>query len=154
VLAGLLCAAPLLAATAEASTGMIEREQLRAALRAGPHAARANVLPLPLPERPRASAAASGETLARIARSNEPAHLLVGVRAHEDMDDVAAALRALGASPDRLDITGVIAATVPSGATRSVATGTQSIPRTRDRDPASGVAALLQHAWDSAACWP
>jgi len=32
------------------------------------------------------------------------------------MDDVAAALRALGANPDRLDITGVIAATVPSGA--------------------------------------
>jgi subtilisin family serine protease len=95
---------------------MIEREQLRAALRASPHAARANVVPLPLPERPRASAAASGGALARIARSDGPARLLVGVRTHEDMDDVAAALRALGASPDRLDITGVIAATVPSGA--------------------------------------
>jgi subtilisin family serine protease len=117
VLAGLLCAAPLVAATAEASTGMIEREQLRAALRVSPHAARANVVPLPLPERPRASAAANGGALARIARSGEPARLLVGVRTHEDMDDVAAALRALGANPDRLDITGVIAATVPSGAT-------------------------------------
>jgi subtilisin family serine protease len=95
---------------------MIEREQLRAALRASPHATRANVVPLPLPEGPRVSAASAAGALARIARSSDPARLLVGVHTHEDMDEVAAALRALGASPDRLDITGVIAATVPSGA--------------------------------------
>ena len=94
MLAGLLCAAPLLAATAQASTGIVEREQLRAALRLQPHAADTGVvpLPLPLPERPRASAsAAAGGELARIARSSGPAHLLVGVRSHEDMDAVAAA---------------------------------------------------------------
>ncbi len=99
VLAGLLCAAPLLGATAQASTGIAEREQLRAALRSQPHAAGAGVVPLPLPERPRASASASGGELARIARSDAPAHLLVGVRTHRDMDAVAAALSALGATP-------------------------------------------------------
>jgi Subtilase family len=114
--AGLLCAAPLLAATAQASTGMLEREQLRAALRAGPHAAGARVLPLPLPERPRASAAANGAALARIARSDAPARLLGGARTHEDMDAVAAAVRALGGRAERLDLTAVIAASVPSGA--------------------------------------
>jgi Subtilase family len=118
VLAGLLCAAPLLAATAQASTGMIGREELRAALRQRPEAAAAHVIPVPLPERPRsapAAAAARGE-LARIARSKAPERLLVGLRAHGDMDAVAGALRALGATPERFGITGVIAATVPSGA--------------------------------------
>jgi subtilisin family serine protease len=116
VLAGLLCAAPLLAATAQASTGILEREQLRAALGARPHAAGRNVVPLPLPERPRASAAANGAALARIARSDAPARLLVGARTHEDMDAVAGAIRALGGSAERLDVTAVIAASVPSGA--------------------------------------
>jgi subtilisin family serine protease len=116
VLAGLLCAAPLFAATAEASTGTVEREQLRAVLQLRPHAARANVVPLPLPEHPRASAARTGGELARIARSDTPAHLLVGVRVHGDMDAVTAAIRALGATTEPFDITGVIAATVPSGA--------------------------------------
>jgi subtilisin family serine protease len=115
VLAGVLCAAPLLAASAQASTGTIEREELRAALSARAHAAGASVVPIPLPERPRASAAARGE-LARIASSDGPEHLLVGLRAHEDMDAVAEALRALGAAPERFAISGVIAATVPSGA--------------------------------------
>jgi hypothetical protein len=116
VLAGLLFAAPLLAATAQASTGTIEREQLRAALQLRPHAASGSVVPLPLPEPPRASAAVAGRGLARIARSSAPARLLVGVRTHGDMDGVTAALRALGATPERLDITAVIAASVPSGA--------------------------------------
>ena len=95
---------------------MLEREQVRAALRLRPQAAGANVVPLPLPERPRASSAAAGGQLARIAGSSAPAHLLVGVRTHEDMDAVAASVSALGATPERLDVTGVIAATVPSGA--------------------------------------
>jgi subtilisin family serine protease len=143
VLAGLLCAAPLLAATAQASTGIVEREQLRAALRLQPHAAGAGVVPLPLPEHPGASASAasaSGGELARIARSSGPAHLLVGVRSHEDMDAVAAALRALGVTPERLDLTGVIAATVPSGA--AAVTALRDDPRVAyvERDPAVAVA--------------
>src|SRR6187455_339191 len=92
-LAGLLCAAPFACATAQASTGMVEREELRAALHLQPRAAGAGVVPLPLPERPRASAAAAGAGLARVAGSAAPARLLVGVRAHEDMDAVADALR-------------------------------------------------------------
>src|SRR4051794_27294917 len=115
VLAGLLCAAPFAAASAQASTGMIEREQLRAALHLPPRAAGAGVVPLPLPERPHATAAAAGADLARIARSAAPARLLVGVRAHDDMDAVAGALQAMGASTVRLHVTGVVAATVPSG---------------------------------------
>jgi hypothetical protein len=94
----------------------LEREQLRAVLQLRPHAARAGVVPLPLPESPRASAASAGGELARIARSGAPAQLLVGVRSHGDIDAVTAAIRALGATTEPFDITGVIAATVPSGA--------------------------------------
>src|SRR3954452_13128158 len=115
VLAGLLCAAPFVAASAQASTGMFEREQLRAALQLQPRAAGAGVVPLPLPERRHATAAAAGAGLALIARSATPARLLVGGRAHDDMDAVAGALQAMGASTVRLELTGVIAATVPSG---------------------------------------
>jgi Subtilase family len=111
-----LCAAPLIAASAQASTGLVEREALREALRQRAHSARAGVVALPLPERPRASAAAVGRELARIARSHAPERLLIGVRAHSDADAVAAELRALGANPERFEIVGVLAATVPSGA--------------------------------------
>jgi subtilisin family serine protease len=120
---------------------MIEREQLRAALKLRPQAAGANAVPLPLPERPRAAAATAGAELARIARSDASAHLLVGVSAHSDMEAVAAALRELGASPERLDVTGVIAATVPSGAA-ALAT-LRDDPRVAyvERDPTLAVAA-------------
>jgi subtilisin family serine protease len=140
VLAGLLCAAPLVAASAQASTGMTEREALRAALSLKPRAAGANVVPLPLPERPRASASAAGRGLARIARSDAPAHLLVGLRAHEDMDAVASVLRTLGADSVRLDVTGVIAATVPGGA--PAVGGLRADPRVAyvEPDPAVEVA--------------
>jgi hypothetical protein len=116
VLATFLCAAPLLAGTAQASTGMLERESLREVLRMRAHSARAHVVPLPLPEPPPASAAAADGELAQIARSNGPERLLVGVRAHSDLDAVAAELRALGAHPESLELIGVLAATVPSGA--------------------------------------
>jgi len=107
---------------------MVEREELRAALRLRPQAARSHVIPVPLPDgsRTAASAAAARGELARIARSSGPERLLVGLRAHEDMEAVAASLRALGATPEPLTITGVIAATVPSGA--------DAVPALRD-DP-------------------
>ena len=80
VLAIFLCAAPLIAAPAQAST---RDARARGAARGAPPArsrarARASSL-LPLPERPRASAAAAlaGE-LARLARSDGPERLLVG----------------------------------------------------------------------------
>jgi subtilisin family serine protease len=116
VLATFLCAAPLLAVPAQASTGMLEREALREALRLRAHSARAHVVPLPLPEPARASPASARGEFAQIARSDAPERLLVGVRAHADLDAVAAELRALGAEPERFEIVGVLAATVPSGA--------------------------------------
>jgi hypothetical protein len=141
VLAGLLCAAPLVTATAQASTGLAEREELRAALSAGPHAAGAGVVPLPLPDRASASAASNDPDVARIARSTGPEHILVGVRTHDDMDAVAGLLRGLGAAPSRLDVTAVIAATVPSG-TAAVA-ALRDDPRVAyvERDAATAMAA-------------
>ena len=111
-----LCAAPLMTATAQASTGLLDREAMRAVLRQSAHTAHTRAVPLPLPERPAASAPASAAEAARIARSDAPARLLVGVRAHSDSAGVAAALRALGARPERFGLSGVIAARVPSGA--------------------------------------
>ena len=56
--------------------------------------------------------------LARIARSAAPARLLVGVRAHEDMDAVGARAPGHAAPSTVRRMTGVIAATVPSGRLR------------------------------------
>jgi hypothetical protein len=95
---------------------MLEREALREVLRQRAHSARAQVVALPLSGPPSASAAAARGELARIARSHAPERLLVGVRADADLDGVATELRALGAKPERLELVGVLAATVPSGA--------------------------------------
>jgi hypothetical protein len=143
VLAGLLCAAPLLAASAQASTGLSGQEALRAVLRSRPHAADSAVVPVPLPEPPQASAARARGELVRIARSDRPEHLLVGARAHEDMDALAARLRALGAtSLERLDITGVISAAVPSGAAAVAALRDDPRVAYIERDPALRTAAV------------
>ena len=105
-----------MAATAQASTGMVERVALREALRQQAHASGNGVVKLPLPEPPRVSAAAARSGLARLASSPGPERLLVGVRAHGDVDGVAASLRALGADPQRFDTIAVLAARVPSAA--------------------------------------
>jgi subtilisin family serine protease len=119
---------------------MAEREQLRAAFRLRAHAAGADVVPLPLPQPARASAASTGGELARIARSGAPARILVGVRTHEDMDAVAGTLRDLGASVRRLDLTGVIAATVRSGAAAAAVLGADPRVAYVERDPTLAVA--------------
>ena len=116
LLAMFLCAVPLLAAPAQASTGLLDREALRAVLRQDARAAHVRAIPLPLPEPARAPAASASGELARIARSDAPARLLVGLRAHRDAAGVAAALRALGGSAESLELSGVVAARVPSGA--------------------------------------
>ena len=116
VLATFLCAAPLLAASAQASTEMLDRAALREALRHSPRAARDGVVRLPLPEPARASAASAAGDVARIARSSGAERVLVGVRAHADLRGVAARLRSLGAQPERFETIGALAATVPSGA--------------------------------------
>ena len=70
VLATFLCAAPLFAASAQASTAMLEREAVREALRQSARAAGGGgVVALPLPEPPRASASSASSELARVARS-------------------------------------------------------------------------------------
>jgi subtilisin family serine protease len=118
VLATFLCAAPLLAAPAQASVDLLEREGLREALRhAGAGRAASNgVIRLPLPEAARASASSRTGELARIARSEGPERLLVGVLAHSQLPGVAAKLRALGGQTDSFETIGVVAARVPSGA--------------------------------------
>ena len=78
MLATFLCAAPLLAASAHASTGMVEREALREALRHSAHAAGDGVLPLPLPQPVRASASSTHAELGRIAAHSGPERLLIG----------------------------------------------------------------------------
>jgi hypothetical protein len=118
VLATFLCAAPLFAASAQAAAGMLEREAVREALR---HSARAasrgsGIIPLPLPERTRASAASASSELARVERSSGPERVLIGARMHGDLDGLAAKLRSLGAQPELFETIAALAATVPSGA--------------------------------------
>ena len=153
MLATFLCAAPLLAAPAQAQTGLLEREALRELVRQRAHSARTSVIPLPLPERssgPRGAASASRRTargarraaeLAQIARSDGAERILVGARSHADVPSLAAALRALGADPQRLEITGVLAATVPSGAAAVAALRDDPRVAYIERDPTLRVAA-------------
>ena len=116
VLATFLCAAPLFAASAQASTGLLEREALREVLRHNARAASDGVVPLPLPEPVSASAASTRGELARIASSSGRERLLIGARTHEDLDGLAARIRSLGGEPDLFTTIGALAATVPSGA--------------------------------------
>ena len=121
MLATFLCAAPLLAASAQASTGMLEREAVRQALRHSARAASGSVVRLPLPEPVRASAASASSELARVARSTGPERVLIGARTHADLDGLADKLRSLGAQPELFETIGALAATVPSGAEAAAA---------------------------------
>jgi subtilisin family serine protease len=116
VLATFLCAVPLFAASAQASTGLLERQALREVLRQNARAASDGVVPLPLPEPVSASAASARGELARIASSSGRERLLIGARTHEDLDGLAARVRSLGGEPDLFTTIGALAATVPSGA--------------------------------------
>ena len=117
VLATLVCAVPLLAAPAQASTSIEDRQALRSALGSSARAARGAPARLPLPEPPApALASAARSELASLARSPEPVRVLVGARTHADVPGLAARLRSLGADPETLGLIGVLAARVPSGA--------------------------------------
>jgi len=116
VLATFLCAAPLLAASAQASTGMLEREAVRQALSQSARAASNGVMPLPLPEPASVSAASTRGELASIASSSARERLLIGARTHADLHGLAAKVRRLGAEPELFTTIGALAATVPSGA--------------------------------------
>jgi subtilisin family serine protease len=116
VVAILLCAAPLIAVPADASTSLVDRSALREVLRSQARAASHGVLALPLPEGPRAAAAMGPGELAAITRNAGPERLLVGARTHADLPRLAAKLRRLGARPVAFETIGVLAARVPSGA--------------------------------------
>jgi subtilisin family serine protease len=119
VLATVLCAAPLLAGSAQATGDLPEREALRAAvqLEAG-SASAGQVLPLPLAGRgtERARAASGRSELTRIARHAGAQRVLVGVTRHSALPGVRRVLERLGAEPEAFEAIGVLAATVPSGA--------------------------------------
>lgn len=112
VLLTLLCAAPLLAASAQAST-TLERSALRELLRQDARAASDGVIRLPLPDRAPAAWSA--------ARAIGAERVLVGVRSHAHVDAIAAELRALGARPERFTTIGVLAARLPAGAAAKLA---------------------------------
>jgi subtilisin family serine protease len=113
VLAILLCAAPLMAAPAYASSDLPGLEALRAA----------GVRTLPLADDgPIASVASVGE-LTRIAAARGPVRVLVGARRHGDVAGIARLLRALDARPYTFDSIGVLAATAPDGAALARALG-------------------------------
>jgi subtilisin family serine protease len=116
VLAILLCAAPLSAVPAQASTSLLERSALRELLSRQPHASDKGVLRLPLPEPSRAGAAGGPGELAILARSAGPQRVLVGARTHADMPGLVTRLQRLGARPEAVGTIGVLAATAPSGA--------------------------------------
>ncbi|MBD0283030.1 MAG: S8 family serine peptidase [Thermoleophilaceae bacterium] len=116
VLTTLLWAVPLLAAPAQAWGDLADRVALREVLRSHARAATARSVTLPLPEPLRAPTASNSGELAAIARSDEAARLLVGVRAHRDLRGVAGALRRIGPRPEAFRGIGVLAARVPSAA--------------------------------------
>ena len=115
MLATFLCAAPLLAASAQASTGMLERSALREVLQSQARASAAGVVRLPLGQAREAPSAVEKREVLRIARSTRAERLLVGLHSHADVAAVAAKLRALGARTERFDTIGVLSARVPSG---------------------------------------
>ena len=153
MLAILLCAAPLSAVPAHASTSLVERSAMRELLSRQARASNDGVLPLPLPESPRARSAAGPGELAILARNAGPVRVLVGARTHADVPGLAARLRRLGARPEAVVTIGVLAASAPSGA--ALVAGLRDDPRVayveRDRtlrvaadpfdavDPATGI---------------
>ena len=117
VLAVFLCAAPLLAASAQASTDMLERSRPARSLRSQAHALRQ-----------RRGEAAASRGAARV-RRGEPRRARAHRRARPARSACSWAcartrmcrvsrrsLRALGAEPERFETIAVLAVTVPSGA--------------------------------------
>jgi subtilisin family serine protease len=123
----LFCALPLLlAATAHASNGLIEREALRSALRPSAAAAVREHLRLPLapagrcPDAIRGCAAAAtsspGAVPDSIAHARGRPRVLVGARSYADLPRLRARLRDADAHVETVDALGVLAADAPSGA--------------------------------------
>jgi subtilisin family serine protease len=126
VLAMVLCAAPLLAGSAQAAGDLPERQALRAVMRLQAGAAGTRqVVPLPLPDPPagRPASDSTRSELTLIARSRGPQRVLVGVTRHSALTPVQRVLERLGAAPEAFEPIGVLTATVPSGAALARALG-------------------------------
>lgn len=127
VLAILVCAAPLASSPALASQSLLDRQALREAERVYSQAAgSSSVVPLPLVPSRAENTSDTIASVASLARSAGPERVLVGVRAHRQLDGVARVLTSLGATPEAFEPIGVLAATVPSGA---------ALARALDGDP-------------------
>ncbi len=114
---------------------MVDQAALRDLARLDARAAGTAALPLPLPGGRDVSAASTGE-LAAIARTEGPVRVLVGASTHAAVPSLARALARLGARPEVFRLSGVLAATAPSG--RVLARSLGADPRVayveRDRD--------------------
>ena len=135
LLATLLCATFAAAAPAGAPADVIDEAALRDLARLDASAAGSAGVALPLLGVRETSTASLGE-LAAIARIEGPVRVLVGARTHAAVPSLAAALRRLGARPEVFRLSGVVAATAPSG--RALARALGSDRRVayveRDRD--------------------
>ena len=135
LLATALCAAFATAAPADALGDIVDAAALRDLARLDAHSAANAGLRLPLSGAPETSTASIGE-LAAIAGTAGPIRVLVGARTHAAVPALAAALERLGARPEVFPLSGVLAATAPSGRALARALGTD--PRVayveRDRD--------------------
>ncbi len=109
-----LCAAFVAAVPAEALSDVVDHAALRDLARLDAGASGNGGLPLPLSGSREVSAASVGE-LSAIARTEGPVRVLVGARTHAAVPSLARALDRLGARPEVFGLSGVLAATVPSG---------------------------------------
>jgi subtilisin family serine protease len=134
--AGFLCAAVWATLSTGAAADLIDDAALREANRSGARAAGGGALALPLGAAARASAG-----LSSIAREPGRVRVLVGARRQAALPSLAAALRRLGARPQVLRLTGVLAATVPSGAVLARALGSDPRVAYIERDRPVHVAA-------------
>ena len=125
LLATFLAAVSISAASTPALADVVADAALREAARPDARAAASQPLELPLPTAPALAASAGG--LREVARSAGPVRVLVGARRHADMGPLAAKLERLGAHPESFRLSGVLAATVPSG--RALASALGSDPR-------------------------
>ena len=140
LLASSLCAAFWAALSAGAAGDVIDEAALREVTRTGARAASAGARDLPLAGAAGASTATTAD-LASIARTPGPVRVLVGARSSAALPALATALERLGARPRVLRLSGIVAATAPSGAALARALGSDPRVAYVERDRAVRAAA-------------
>ena len=140
LLAILLCAASATVAAPQALGDVVDQAALRDLARLDARAAGNAGLPLPLSGARDVSTASAGE-LAAIARTDGPVRVLVGARSHAAVPSLARALARLGARPEVFRLSGVLAATAPSGSVLARSLGADPRVAYIERDRELSVAA-------------